>query len=186
VTVFPNTCSAGKSAKVDIRCDKGVYAGLLAANDWDLLQPLAMTRADFEFLRSRLGGLNEVCRATGTAALNLPGGAPPGETERELMMRVRSSLNIHLVQEPGRGELMLAGCVRKGTTAHRLLLTIISQRYACHCYLADAYLHFSLTLHYPLHTLSSHSPSEVSLRLNCEDPVMCNALGDALFKLLSR
>lgn len=113
---------------MDVRCDKGVFSGVLTASDWDLLQPLAMARGDFEYLRSRLGGLNEICRTDSTAALNLAGCTTQSGVENELLARVRASLNVHIVQEPGRGELMLAGCVRKGAVAHRLLLTIVSQR----------------------------------------------------------
>lgn len=113
---------------MDIRCDKGTYAGMLVVQDWDLLQPLLMKSSDFETLRARLGGLGEVLRSTTATALGLNENSPYGGMEMELVMRVQSALNVYLVQGAGLGELLFAGSVRKGLGEHRLLITILTTR----------------------------------------------------------
>jgi hypothetical protein len=115
---------------VDIRCDKGGYAGLLVLQDWDLLQPLQMRSSDFEHLRSRLGGLSEVCKAQPARSLGLSGSSPFGGPEMQLVVRVQAALNVCLVQGAGLGELMFAGSVRKGLGEHKLLITVLTSRYA--------------------------------------------------------
>ena len=114
--------------KVDIRSDKGAFAGLLALNDWDLVQPLIMKCADFEAVRGRLGGFSEICKSYPIDALKLSGNSPAGDNEMELLMRVKCALNMYLVQGAGLGELMFAGAVRKGLQEHRLLVTILTNR----------------------------------------------------------
>ena len=114
--------------KADIRSDKGAAVGVLVINDWDLLQPLGMRSADFEALRSRLGGFGEICKTVSAAALSFSDHSPLGDVEMQLIARMRSALNMYLVQGAGLGELMFAASAKKGLTESRLLVTIDTGR----------------------------------------------------------
>lgn len=122
---------AGKQLKVDVRCDKGGFTGLLVVQDWDLLQPLHLRSEDFEAARSRLGGLSEVLKTQPAQALGLTESTPLGYggVETQLAARVQAALNVYLVQGPGLGELMFAGSVRRGLSDNKLLITLLTHRY---------------------------------------------------------
>ena len=115
-------------------------------DDWDILQPCkGMTSAEFESLRSRLqGGFSEQRKdfplETLPASLLLSPGAPQ-VCETDLVLLVQRTVNVHLVQGAGLGELMFAGMARGtggsvagGTitgalgTDRRVLLTFLSDR----------------------------------------------------------
>ena len=87
-----------------------------------------MKSSDFEAVRSRLGGFSEICKTYPIQALKLSDNSQYGDREMELLMRVKSVLNMYLVQGAGLGELMFAGAVRKGLQEHRLLVTILCGR----------------------------------------------------------
>lgn len=118
-----NLCRSGKQMRVDIRSDAGTFAGMFAPDPWDVLMPSALSSTDFETLRRRLTGFNEVSRIYTLASLGVDAG-PALETE--LTARVRRMMNVYLVQGPGLGELMFAASGRKGMMEEKVLVTLIS------------------------------------------------------------
>eukprot|EP01034_Spumella_vulgaris_P021954 gene21954-28034_t len=152
---------ASKQVKADIRCDQGAYVGLLVINDWDLLLPYQTTSADFEVLRKRLSGFNEVTRMYPVDSLNLPQG-DNADTELELISRVRRIANMYLVQGAGVGELMFAGSIRKGTVEEKAYITIL------------------------IGGTGLDGSEQVTVRFNCEDVVLCTGLSEAFKKLLPK
>ena len=120
------TGSAGKALRLDVRTDKGTYAGTLAMEGWELLTPAFMTAGDFDATRRRLRGLGETAKTLPLASLGLRGGV---SAEEELIARVRRLLNVHTVQGAGCGELMFAGVKREMTKEEKVLVTLVTTRF---------------------------------------------------------
>jgi hypothetical protein len=116
-----------KQVKIDIRCDKGVFVGVLSLYNWDSIQPRVMHSGDFETLRGRLGGFSEVCKTAKFEELGLHLLKEQGDKELELLRRVNCTLNMYLVQGVGLGELMFAGAIHKNMSENRTLLTILTR-----------------------------------------------------------
>ena len=120
---------------MDIRSDKGASAGLFTIQDCDLLMPLFIQPSDYITLRSRLGGFSESVK---TFPLSSVGMSSTSHSNRDttnggcagveltLLHRTLSALHMHTVQGAGKGELMLAGSVRKGLSEHRLLISMVT------------------------------------------------------------
>ena len=125
-----------RQLKVDVRSESGVYVGCLQLEEWDLVRPLPMHVFDFEDRRSRLGGFCENSRSyplsaiTATGATTTRGGdeGGTGEVERLVQQRVQRALFVSAVQGLNKKELMFAGCIRKGSEVHRLLITVSLNR----------------------------------------------------------
>jgi hypothetical protein len=124
--------AAGKSHRVDIRCDVGAYVGVFIPQAWDLLIPLAMTSSEFENSAKRMMGLSENTKTLSLSSLKLSclaeGGIGVGGVEPELINRTMSLLNVYLVQGAGVGELMFSALLRKGLQDEKILVRIISDR----------------------------------------------------------
>ena len=121
-----------KQLKVDVHSESGVHVGCLSLEEWDLVRPLPMHVFAFEDCRSRLGGFCENSRSyplsaiTGGATRGDEGGS--GELERQVQQRVQRALFVCAVQGLNKKELMFAGCIRKGSEVHRLLITVSLNR----------------------------------------------------------
>lgn len=122
-----------KQLKVDVHSESGgVHVGCLSLEEWDLVRPLPMHVFAFEDSRSRLGGFCENSRSyplsaiTGGATSGDDGGS--GELERQVQQRVQRALFVCVVQGLNKKELMFAGCIRKGSEVHRLLITVSLNR----------------------------------------------------------
>jgi hypothetical protein len=161
---------AGKQLKVDIRCDKGAYAGLLPVHEWDVMQPLVMTAQEFDKARSRLSGnFTEMTKTYTFASVGVTDNSSSngnGNTcEEELLQIIKRALNVFVVQGAGVGELLFSGSVRKGLSVEEKVLATVT-------------------------LLGNEDDDEkqtsFSLKLNCEDAVMCTTLNEDLKKMLLR
>jgi hypothetical protein len=118
--------SAGKQLRIDVRSDVGAFVGTLVPDSWELLFPIPLSPEDFDTLRRRLGGFCESTKAFALSAIGILTAGP--EAEIELVTRVKKILNVFVVQGPGVGELMFAGCARKGVMEEKVLITLKTDR----------------------------------------------------------
>jgi hypothetical protein len=127
-----NTISLGKQLRVDVRSDVGAFVGILAPEAWELLFPLNLSPQDFASNKKRLGGFGMASKSFPLqqilpSSLSAESGTPFG-IEMELIQRVKRMLNVFLVQGAGVGELLFAGCSRKGMMEEKVLVTVTSDR----------------------------------------------------------
>jgi hypothetical protein len=129
--VIPTT-QTGKPIKLDIRNDQGVYAANYLVNDWDLLMipppnSSLLLANEFEIIRNRLKGFNEVSRAYSIDILNLvlPTDSSREDYELEIIQRLQREVNMYVVQGVGVGEILFAAIYRKGFVDEKVLLTIL-------------------------------------------------------------
>eukprot|EP00981_Chlorochromonas_danica_P008375 scaffold2163_cov158-Ochromonas_danica.AAC.10 len=121
------TSWVNKSIKVDVRSDRGSFVGLLTVEDYDLLVPFVLSSEDFEMQRSRMKGFSEISKFYAWSAVTMNPTSAMEDLERELIQRVCRSLQMHVVQGVGLGELMFAAKVRKGLSEEKAFLTLLSQ-----------------------------------------------------------
>jgi hypothetical protein len=116
---------------VDVRSDVGAFVGILAPEAWELLFPLNLSPQDFASNKKRLGGFGMASKSFPQqilpSSLSAESGTPFG-IEMELIQRVKRMLNVFLVQGAGVGELLFAGCSRKGMMEEKVLVTVTSDR----------------------------------------------------------
>ena len=124
------TGAAGKTFRLDVRSDKGAYTGQLAPEPWELLSPASMSAADFEGYRRRFSGLGEDSKTFPLAALGLLAGASVAAVEQEVAARFRRLFNLYTVQGAGCGEMLFAGSKKEMVKEERVLLSVLSTRYA--------------------------------------------------------
>lgn len=119
----------GKQLRVDVRSDLGAFVGTLAPESWEILFPLTLSSTDFATHKRRLGGLQTASKSFPLLSI-LPASADRGafDTEMELIQVVKKMLNTFLVQGAGVGELLFAGCSRKGMMEEKVLITVITDR----------------------------------------------------------
>jgi hypothetical protein len=115
---------------VDVRSDVGAFVGTFVPEAWEVLFPSIISPLDFAGLSKRLGGFGE---AKKSFPLSLIVPSSSGESngmsvETILISRVKKVLNVYLVQGAGVGELLFAGCSRKGMMEEKVLVTVISDR----------------------------------------------------------
>ena len=114
---------------MDVRSDLGAFVGTLAPEGWEILFPLTLSSTDFASHKRRLGGLQMASKSFPLLSI-LPASAERGafDTEMELIQVVKKMLNTFLVQGAGVGELLFAGCSRKGMMEEKVLITVTSDR----------------------------------------------------------
>ena len=133
---------------MDIRSDMGAFVGTLLPEAWEVLFPINISPQEFLTLKKRLGGFGEASKSfsldsilSSSSPLS-PSGGPSGPSgggvsggrrdaafaEMELIQRVKKMLNVFLVQGAGVGELLFAGCSRKGMMEEKVLITVTSDR----------------------------------------------------------
>ena len=137
---------------MDIRSDMGAFVGTLLPEAWEVLFPINISPQEFLTLKKRLGGFGEASKSfsldsilSSSSPLS-PSGGPSGPSgggvsggvsggtrdaafaEIELILRVKKMLNVFLVQGAGVGELLFAGCSRKGMMEEKVLITVTSDR----------------------------------------------------------
>jgi hypothetical protein len=113
--------------RVSIRADSGTFVGMLSTQAWELLLPLRCTSRDFESIRTKLVGFNEAVKQVPLSSLSF---AAAGNVESELLRRLRRLVNVHVVQGPGIGEMLLASALRQGGIEQRALFTVTLKRYS--------------------------------------------------------
>ena len=116
-----------------MRSDVGAFVGILAPEAWELLFPLNLSPQDFASNKKRLGGFGMASKSF-PLQLILPPSPTDGSdrafgVEMELIQRVKRMLNVFLVQGAGVGELLFAGCSRKGMMEEKVLVTVTSDRW---------------------------------------------------------
>ena len=112
-----------------MRSDLGAFVGTLSPEGWEILFPLTLSSTDFASHKRRLSGLQMASKSFPLLSI-LPASAERGafDTEMELINVVKKMLNTFLVQVAGVGELLFAGCSRKGMMEEKVLITVTSDR----------------------------------------------------------
>ena len=131
----------GKQIKIDVRSDQGSYVGSFTPEPYDLIVPLHLSVTDFTSNRSRLGGFNEGSKTYSLESLGFAT-SPVDKIENILLTKIRSVLNMNVVQGKGMKELMFAGSVSKGAIGEKVLIsiTINEDELAIKCNCDDAML----------------------------------------------
>lgn len=116
---------------MDVRSDVGAFVGTLTPECWEVLFPITMSASDFATQKKRMGGFGMASRSFPLSSILGPSeGQGAVGTEIELVQKVKKMLNVFSVQGAGVGELLFAGCSRKGVLEEKVLVTVTSDRYA--------------------------------------------------------
>ena len=105
---------------------------------WEILFPITISSSEFFAMRKRIGGFGEasksfplsVVMSSSSSLKAVDVGAMNSSSEVQLIGIVKKILNVFLVQGAGVGELLFAGCSRKGMMEEKLLVTVTSDRFA--------------------------------------------------------
>ncbi len=114
----------GKQIKIDVRSDQGSYVGSFTPEPYELIVPLHLSITDFTSHRSRLGGFNEGSKTYSLESLGFATASAVDKVENILITKIRSVLNMNVVQGKGMNELMFAGAVPKGAVGEKVLISI--------------------------------------------------------------
>lgn len=129
-----------------MRSDVGAFVGTLTPECWEVLFPITMSSNDFATQKKRMGGFGMASRSFPLSSILAPcEGRGAVATEIELVQRVKKMLNVFSVQGAGVGELLFAGCSRKGVLEEKVLVTVTSDRYTASflfLFRCDRYLQF--------------------------------------------
>ena len=164
-TIILTCYNVGKQQRVDVRSDVGAFVGTFLPEAWEILFPSNISSTEFFVMRKRMGGFGEASKSFPLSVVmsssSSPKAADVGVTnsssEVQLIGLVKKILNVFLVQGAGVGELLFAGCSRKGMMEEKLLVTVTSDRFTfIFCIIAEIYL----PLNIDIRTISVHKISD--------------------------
>lgn len=136
----------GKSIRCEVRSNNGTYTANFQPKALDILSTWVTSKADFEALRSRLGGFSAGTKDYSCSELQLSGSI--ADMEVIIIKRLRLKSNLTVVQGPGNGEIWLTAKSKRGAEASgdRILMSIAVQE------------------------------SVVKVKVNCDEPMHCTSV----------